>query len=140
MLRIAYDSGTRGVVATPHMFLDLFRNNDFLEIRDRFERFKEELEQSEDKFPYLKEMNVYLGAENYASAEFLEALDQGCVLSLNGSRYLLVEVPFTFTIDQIVAFLERILATDYTPVLAHVERYAAVQEGPLRMETFWKRG
>ena len=34
MLRIAYDSGTRRMVATPHMFLDLFNNNDFLEIRD----------------------------------------------------------------------------------------------------------
>jgi tyrosine-protein phosphatase YwqE len=43
MLQIAYDSGIRGIVATPHMFLDLFQNNDVLEIRDRFERFKEEL-------------------------------------------------------------------------------------------------
>ena len=140
MLRIAYDSGTRGIVATPHMFLDRFPNTDVLEIRDRFERFKEQLESYQAKLPYLKEMNVYLGAENYACEEFLEALDQGCVLTLNGSRYLLVEVPFTLPFNQIEAFLDRILATGYLPVIAHVERYAAVQEDPLRMEPFRSRG
>ena len=140
MLRIAYDLGTRGVVATPHMFLDLFQNNDFLKIRDRFERLKEELEPYQAKLPYLKEMNIYLGAENYACVEFLKALDQGCVLTLNGSRYLLVEVPFTFPLSQIESFLDRILATDYLPVIAHVERYTAVQEDPLRIKPFWRRG
>ena len=30
MLRIAHNSGTRQMVATPHMFLDLFENYDFL--------------------------------------------------------------------------------------------------------------
>ncbi|MEE8348354.1 MAG: CpsB/CapC family capsule biosynthesis tyrosine phosphatase [Acidobacteriota bacterium] len=140
MLQIAYDSGTRGIVATPHMFLDLFKNNDFLEIRDRFDRFKEELEPYHSTFPFLREMDVYLGAENYASVEFLEALDQGCVLTLNGSRYLLLEVPFSSPFRQIEAFLERILATDYLPVIAHVERYAAVQEDPLRLEPLWRRG
>lgn len=73
MLRIAYDSGTRRMVATPHMFLDLFNNNDFLEIRDRFEALIRDLNSYQEKQPHIKEMDLYLGAENYASPEFLES-------------------------------------------------------------------
>jgi|JYMV01.1.fsa_nt_gi protein-tyrosine phosphatase len=134
MLRIAYDSGTRRMVATPHMFLDLFNNNDFLEIRDRFEALIRDLNSYQEKQPHIKEMDLYLGAENYASPEFLEALGQGCVLTLNGSRYLLVEVSPALPMSQIGVIMENVLAADYTPVIAHVERYAAVQQDPSQME------
>lgn len=134
MLRIAYDSGTRGIVATPHMFLDLFDNFDFLKIRDRFEALIRELDPYKEKLSYLNELDLYLGAENYASPEFLEALGQGCVLTLNGSRYLLVEVSPALSMSQIGVIMESVLLADYTPVIAHVERYAAVQQDPLQVE------
>ncbi|MDA2932704.1 hypothetical protein MYX82_00010 [Acidobacteria bacterium AH-259-D05] len=140
MLRIAYDSGTRKMVATPHMFMHLFHNNDFVEIRDRFEQFKLDLDSYQDKFPYLREIDLYLGAENYACPEFLEALDQGCVLTLNGSRYLLVEVFPMFPFGQMKAVIEKIFSAGYMPVIAHAERYAAIQEDPLRMEPLWQQG
>jgi len=134
MLRIAYDSATRRMVATLHMFLDLFNNNDFLEIRDRFEALIRDLNSYQEKQPHIKEMDLYLGAENYASPEFLEALGQGCVLTLNGSRDLLVEVSPALPMSQIGVIMENVLAADYTPVIAHVERYAAVQQDPSQME------
>ena len=83
MLRIAYDSGTRKIVATPHMFLDLFHNNDFVQILDRFEQLKSDLESCQESFPFLQEMHIYSGAENFASQEFLAALEQGCVIQVN---------------------------------------------------------
>jgi protein-tyrosine phosphatase len=140
MLRIAYDSGTRGMVATPHMFLDLFANHDFLRIRDRFEAFIRELDQYREKLAYLDEMDLYLGAENYASPKFLDALGQGCVLTINGSRYLLVEVSPDLPMSQIDTIMDRVLVADYTPVIAHVERYAAVQQDPPQMENLRNLG
>ena len=97
-------------MATPHMFFDLFRNNDFVEIRDRFDQLTSDLNSYQDKFPFLKEIQVYPGAENYASAEFLEALDQGCVLALNGSRYPLIEVSLMLPFSQIESVIQRVFA------------------------------
>ena len=52
MLRIAYDAGTRKIAATPHMFLDLFHNNDFVQILDRFEQLKSDLESCQEAIPF----------------------------------------------------------------------------------------
>ncbi|MDA2937878.1 hypothetical protein MYX75_06410 [Acidobacteria bacterium AH-259-A15] len=140
MLRMAYDGGTRKIVATPHMFFDLFKNNDFVEIRDRFDQLTSDLNSYQDTFPFLKAIEVYPGAENYASPEFLEALGQGCVLTLNGSRYLLVEFSPMLPFSQIENVIQRVFAAGYTPVIAHSERYAAIQEDPMRMVRFWEMG
>ena len=140
MLRIAYDAGTRKIVATPHMFLDLFHNNDFVQILDRFEQLKSELESCQDAFPFLQDMHIYSGAENFASQEFLAALEQGCVLTLNGSRYLLVEFSPVLPFRHFLSVIEKVVATGYTPVIAHPERYGAIQKDPLRVEQFEQMG
>ena len=140
MLRIAYDAGTRKIVATPHMFLDLFHNNDFVHILDRFEQLKSELESCQEAFPFLQDIHLYSGAENFASPEFLTALEQGCVLTLNGSRYLLVEFPPVLAFSQIQIVIEKVVATGYTPVIAHPERYRAIQKDPSRAELFEQMG
>lgn len=140
MLRLAYDSGTRKIVATPHMFLDLFGNNDFVQIQDHFGQLQSDLKSCQDAFPFLRDMRIYPGAENFVSPEFLTALDQGCVLTLNGSRYLLVEFPPILPFGQIKTAVEKILATGYTPIVAHPERYGAIQKDPLRVEQLRKRG
>ncbi|MCZ6768584.1 MAG: hypothetical protein O7D93_04990 [Acidobacteria bacterium] len=140
MLKIAHETGTRKIVLTPHMFLDLFHNNDFVEIGDRIEQLKLELESCQDAFPFLEEMHLYSGAENYASPEFLKALDQGCVLTLNGSRYLLLEFYMPLPFSQIQEVIERVSSSGYTPVIAHPERYGAIQEDPARIEQFWEMG
>jgi protein-tyrosine phosphatase len=140
MLRIAHGGGTRKIVLTSHMFIDLFDSFDFVEIRDRFSQFLFLLKSREEQFNFLRELDLYLGAENYASPEFLEALDQGRVLSLNGSRYLMVEFSPMLFFDQIAEIIQRVLLAGYTPIIAHPERYAAIQEDPLRIERLWQMG
>ena len=128
MLRLAHAAGTRKMVATPHMFCDLFQNNDIAQIRDRFQALRSDLKASRKTHPFLTEIVIYPGAENYASPEFLEALDRARVLTLNGSRYLLVEVPVMMPFGRIQNVVERVFSAGYTPLLAHVERYLAFQE------------
>ena len=140
MLQMAYDAGTRKIIATPHMFHALFHNNDFVQILDRFEQLQSDLRSCQDAFPFLQNMHLYSGAENFASPEFLTALDQGCVLTLNGSRYLLVEFSPVLPLSQLQSVLEKVVATGYTPVIAHPERYGAIQKEPLRVEQFERMG
>ena len=128
MLRVAHEAGTRKMVATPHMFYDLFPNNDIVQIRDRFQALCSELKARREFYPFLNEIVIYPGAENYASPEFLEALDRAGVLTLNGSRYLLVEVPLMMPFSRIQTVVQRVFAAGYTPLLAHAERCLAFQE------------
>ena len=140
MLSVAYEEGAREIVATPHMFLDLFDNFDFLKMRDRFSQLISDLESRQDRFGFLKEFEVYLGAENYVCPEFLEALEQGRVLTLNGSRYLLIEVSPTLPFTQIQNAIQKVFLSGYTPVLAHIERCVAIQQDPLRAVDLWEMG
>lgn len=140
MLSLAYESGTRRIVATPHMFLHRFGNYDFVQIRDQFDQLSKELESVRQEFAFLGEIQVFCGAENYASPEFLEALEQGCVLTLNASRYLLVEVSPMLPFSQLENVIDRVLGSGLTPVMAHPERYAAVQEAPTKLAGLWERG
>lgn len=140
MLSIAYNGGTRAIAATPHMFLDLFGNNDLIAVQDRFDALMVALKAHRDQFNFLKDIKVSLGAENYASPEFLEALDQGHVLTLNDSRYLLIEFPPVLPFSQIQMVIQRIFLAGYTPIFAHPERCSAIQEEPVRMVNFWEQG
>jgi len=142
MLRVAYEAGTRGVVATPHMFLDGYEKNDILRVNDSFAAtvaaLKEYSEQPE--YAFIREMRLFLGSENYASIEFLEALARGCVVPINGGRYLLVEFSPFLPLTKIEMVLQRMLQYGYLPVVAHTERVTAVQEKPARLQELASMG
>jgi protein-tyrosine phosphatase len=142
MLRIAYQSGTREVVATPHMFLDLFDNTDSDVVKEQFERIVAELRNrsTEPEHHFLQEMSFYLGAENYISHEFLKAQELKRVLTLNESRYLLVESSPYLSIIQLSHTLERIVRSDLTPVIAHPERHWTFQDAPERLRALLEKG
>jgi len=142
MLRVAYDTGTRSLVATPHMFLDGYEKNDILLVNDRFAAtvaaLKEYREQPE--YAFIREMRLVLGSENYASIEFIEALARDCVVPINGGRYLLVEFSPFLPLAKIEMILQRILQSGYFPVVAHTERITAVQEKPARLQELAAKG
>jgi protein-tyrosine phosphatase len=142
LLQIASETGTRAVVATPHMFLDLYHNQDVLKIRDRHAGMVDRLQQlsKEPDYAFLKDFDVFLGAENYFSTEFLDAARVGKVLTLNGSRYLLVEFSPFLTIANIRMAVTRILDLGFTPVIAHPERNMLIQEDPSRMRSYAETG
>ena len=128
MLRIAYDGGTRDMVATPHMFSDSYNNNDPIKINDGFARTVAQLNKHQESpgLTFLKEMTFHLGSENYVSGEFLEQLDRGCVLTLGGSRYLLVEFSPLLSADKLTLALKRVFKAGFVPILAHTEHIGLV--------------
>lgn len=142
MLRVAHATGTRHLVATPHMFLDGYEKNDIILVNDRFAEtmgaLKERSVQSECAF--LLEMRVFLGAENYASVEFLDALARQCVVPINEGRHLLVEFSSFLPLTRIEMVVQRVLQSGYFPILSHTERLTAAQEKPSRLENLAAMG
>ncbi len=82
---------------------------------------------------FLSELRLYLGAENFVSPEFFDALDRGEVLTVNGSRYVLIE--FSPYLSPVVfeTALKRILRAGLLPIIAHVERYPSLTADPGRL-------
>ncbi len=142
MLRIAHQSGTRMLAATPHMFLPPYNNNDVVAVYDAFAETVRELWRRSHlpEFSFLQELSLHLGSENYLSPEFLEALEQRRVLTLHGSRYLLLEFPSYLSFEMLASAVDRIALAGLVPVLAHVERYTPFLERPGRLAELVRRG
>ncbi len=130
VLRVAHAGGTRSVAATPHMFLDLFGNQDAEWMQTHFDRTCADLARRSERngCQFLSEMRLFAGAENFVSSGFFDRLAQRRLLTLGGSRYLLVEFPSQFPKTHYMPALRRILEAGYVPVLAHIERYQACQQ------------
>jgi protein-tyrosine phosphatase len=142
MLRIAHQRGTRGIVATPHVFQPMFATRSQVALCGSFSRMMEELTDmaSYSDHSFLQEIEVHLGAENLVTPEFLQALEERKVLTLNGSRYLLVEFPLFMPFPLIVSAVDQILEKEMIPVLAHVERYEAFDQELERLDDLRHRG
>lgn len=142
MLQIAHQRGTRLLAATPHMFLPPYNNNDVATVHQAFTDTAKELWRRSHlpEFAFLQDLSLHLGSENYLSPEFLEALEQRRVLTLHGSRYLLLEFPTYLSFEMLVNALDRIALAGLVPVLAHVERYTPFLERPSRLAELVRRG
>ena len=142
MLRIAHESGTRVMVATPHMFHPSFPDRTPDEIRKRFETLKEDLTGIREKagHDFLQDMKILLGAENFWGPDFVEALQRQKILPMNGSHYVLVEFHPLIPRSQLFKSAEILLSKGLHPILAHVERYAPVQKDPKLLQELLDRG
>ena len=136
MLEVAWEAGTRQVVATPHMFHSGLGSNDPAAVTAAFSAFTERLDRQRGAEPDRppSEMQIHLGAENYVGIELISAAEAGRVLTLAGSRFLLVEFSPLTTATAARHALSRIQDAGYLPVIAHVERYAFLQDEPAMLE------
>lgn len=128
----AYRSGTDTIVATPHCNLQGARSN----YRGRlytefFSLFRALLRQHGIPVQLLP------GAELFAHPSNLRRLlDERRVVTLNHSRYLLTEFNFQTNGEDMSDALDLIAKRGFVPVVAHPERYAAVQNN-LRFVARW---
>lgn len=121
-LRVGVDT----IVATPHCNLRGARLcTDGRAYAEAFELFRALLRQR--RIP----LTLLSGAEVFAHpANFRQLLDGGRLVTLNRSRYLLVEFRFQADEREISALLAAVVQHGLIPVVAHPERYAAVQRRP----------
>ena len=85
-------------------------------------------------------LQLYRGMELWASTDIVAKLSYGKLITLNRTKYTLVE----FDIDEeswwIEAILKEMMLGGYIPVIAHPERYQCVQEEPNHLYEWRKLG
>lgn len=127
MIKMAYEDGCEHIFLTPHAY----RQN-IKEINKKYQWIKDWIASEH------LGMNVYLGAEirldyedkSQNAKEIIKKLNEGKYLTLNKTRYVLIEFGFgRLSFDGMIGQVVKIMDAGYIPVIAHVERYGALFEG-----------
>ena len=116
MIDMAYKDGIRSMISTVHYNHPL----DFSPTKTVEASFKELSKYIKDKYPDFK---LYLGKEVYINSNFDFSTENLPSLTLNSSRYMLVEFSRLIRIDEIKGYLHELLIRKITPIIAHVEIY-----------------
>lgn len=123
MAELAASSGIKGIIATPHCNIPgSYHNYWGLSLEDDLRKFRDELRQRKI------EISIYSGQEIFLASGFVEMLHQGKLITLNESRYMLVEFDMNERADVAYRKLQQILAEGCVPIVAHPERYGFVNE------------
>lgn len=123
MLDLAWENGIRTIVATPH-FMPEGRHPSPEKLYDLMDELRE--------YVYLRQygMEIYGGNEIYYHEEAVKLLEEGKILSLAGSSYVLVEFSPADDVRYIRNALAHLQSAGYDPIIAHVERYMSLCKKP----------
>ena len=75
-------------------------------------------------------VRLHKGMEVFGTDDVGELIDEGRLLTLAGSRYMLIEFPFDDDMWRVRDVLQSLFRRGITPVVAHPERYYAVNDDP----------
>ncbi len=123
MAQLAAESGTNGIVATPHCNIPgMFDNYWNAELNARLQKLGKAL--NDKRIP----VEIYPGQEVFLSKNFETHLKNHEFITLNNSRYMLVELDFRIDKATAISRLEKLISYGYVPIVAHPERYGFVIE------------
>lgn len=74
------------------------------------------------------DIGLYLGNEVFVNDHMLEGIKANKIYTLNGTKYLLFELPFHNQIIGLSDMVYEIKIQGYVPILAHPERYSYFQD------------
>ena len=123
MIRSAYKQGVRKIVCTSHDYCDVEQYHKNFELLKRKVK-KENLD-----------IEVYPGLEIYGSMygidSIIEDLKNHNLLTINNTRYVLIEFHQQTDANTIVYCAQKLKRNGYNMVLAHVERYSNLFAKPI---------
>lgn len=136
MARMAADSGVDAIIATPHCNLPDEKEQNYKSARlaQRFLQLRESVEQAGIA------LSIYPGAEVLCTPDVPELLRRNQLVTLAGTDYLLVEFFFDESLSYMDDMLSAIALQGAIPVIAHPERYEAVQAAPYVIERWFAAG
>ncbi len=121
MLKMAYDEGIRIMFATSHYHSEMGR--------EAWAKRSAALEKARAIAGEIAaDFKIAAGAEIYYSEEAVQELADGTVWTMNGSKYVLVEFATYEDYAYIRRGLQNLQYHGFWPILAHVERYQALEE------------
>ena len=133
MARMAWESGVRRIIATPHCNLPDLENFRSAELAKRFVALRRAVEEAGIG------VEILPGAEIFATPQVPQLLQQQKLPTLANS-YLLMEFYFDEDADAMDTALRQVAELGYVPVVAHPERYDAVQRDPYLVGRWFHNG
>jgi protein-tyrosine phosphatase len=119
MIKIYNDLGIEKVIASPHIFKDLYPNTPET-IRKSYNSLKPSMIDQETKV-------LGYGAEYMIDEFFLKELDKKNELLTCFKNHVLIEIPFFGQLNLLEEALFKLQNMGYVPILAHPERYTAIE-------------
>ena len=116
----AVNQGVRTIVATSHRRIGMFETPEE-EIQINFKQVQELAKE------ITPDLTILYGAEVYYSIEMLEKLKDGKVPCINETSYVLIEFSRSTSFWEIRNALKNLLMLGLIPIVAHIERYQALE-------------
>ncbi|RXE58668.1 tyrosine-protein phosphatase [Acetivibrio mesophilus] len=117
LCRMLQIRGIDKVIATPHFIGDYDSKPTPESINEKISALKREMDKESIK------LEIYPGMEVFASNDTVDRIQNGEILTLNNSRYVLIE----FSFENIPKYMSELLFSmqlkGYVPIIAHPERY-----------------
>jgi len=125
--------GIYAAIATPH-YNDEFPHRSAAEIRERVYDMQNVLDRH--RIP----LRLFAGHEVLIKPGLVEDAQAGRLATLNGSRYLLLELWNSAWLPETERVIFELRAVGIIPILAHVERYRTIQKDPNRLVALLGQG
>lgn len=133
MVDLAYSQGVRKMVATPHYYPG-HKNCSPETLKAIYDKLCENIKSRHDDF------GLYLGQEIYYKDAVVSLLRNQEVLTMAGTRYVLVEFPTGCGMELLYGAVRRLTQAGYLPILAHVERYQVLYQQKNGIEQLMNAG
>lgn len=134
MVRMAAESGVTDIAATPHFVGISSSLQDLPKLVERCRELSQAIEQ--EQIP----VKIHPGAEILCLPETPDLARRKLLPTIGNTRYLLIEFYFDESLRYMDDMLHRLHAAGYIPVVAHPERYDAIQMDPLILERWFRSG
>lgn len=122
MLKLCAESGVQKIIATPHC-VPWKKKQDCKKIRELCHEAEKKLLSKHGIH-----MDIYPGNEIYYSLDVVSQLKDGEVLTLAGSRYVLVEFGTKESYQVFCRAVKEFIDGGYIPIIAHIERYGSLHQ------------
>ena len=133
LARSLVEEGVRVAVATPH-YNDEYPQRSAREIYERVEALQMELNR------HAIPLRLLAGHEALIKPGLVEDIQCGRLATLNGSRYLLLELWNNMWLPETEQVIFELRAFGIVPILAHPERYLTIQQDSSRLAALLEQG
>lgn len=133
LLKMAYDQGVRTIVATSHRRKGMFETPETV----IWENFKTVQEEASELLP---DLELLYGGELFYTEDILAKLEANQVPRMADTRFALIEFSSRTAWKDMHTALNKLLFLGVTPVIAHIERYNALEYDADRVAELIKMG
>ncbi|MFC5630559.1 MULTISPECIES: capsular polysaccharide biosynthesis protein Cps4B [Streptococcus] len=127
LIKEAYRQGVTTIVATSHRRKGMFETPE-VTIFANFILLKEEIQK------LLPEMTLLYGGELYFTTDIVEKLENQTIPTMGGTRFALIEFSTGTPWKIIHGAVIDLLNIGVTPIIAHIERYDALENNRARVK------